>query len=161
MSQLSLMCASEEPVTAPRTGDGVSFVVYGVAQPAGSKKGFYIPKLNRVVITDDAKKSRPWKAQVSDAAAQAMQGMRLLEGPLVVELTIYLPRPKGHFGMRGLLPRAPRYPAVKPDATKLLRCFEDALSGLVYRDDAQIVTQVVRKRYGEPARCEVTLMVQQ
>lgn len=142
----------------------ITFTVHGIAQPAGSKKGFYNKKAGRVIITDDAKKSRPWKAQVSDAAARAMtftgadgtSGYLLpLEGPLHLELAFYVPRPKGHTGKRGLLPSAPPYPAVRPDITKLVRAVEDALTGIVWRDDAQIVSQHVTKDYGGPARCDI------
>jgi Holliday junction resolvase RusA-like endonuclease len=146
------------------------FTIYGTPQPAGSKRGFYNKNAGRVIITDDAKKSRPWKAQVSDAAQQAMtftselgEGtsgyMPLLEGPLALELVFYVPRPKGHYGSgrnaHKVRPSAPDFPAVKPDVLKLARAVEDALSSIVYRDDAQIVTEFLLKRYGEPARCEV------
>lgn len=132
----------------------VSFVVYGIAQPAGSKRGFV--KAGRVVITDASAKSRPWKAQVSDAAAQASDGP-LLAGPLTLTVDFYLPRPKGHIGVKGVRPSAPAYPIVKPDTTKLLRAVEDALTGIVWRDDAQVVEQTVRKMYGEPARAEISV----
>jgi predicted short-subunit dehydrogenase-like oxidoreductase (DUF2520 family) len=38
---------------------------------------------------------------------------------------------------------------------KLARGVEDALTGIVWRDDAQIVVEHLEKRYGSPARCEV------
>jgi len=134
----------------------VEFSIYGVAKPAGSKRGFYNAKANRVIVTDANANSRPWKAQVSDAAAGAMNGASLLDGPLALELVFYVPRPKGHMSARGgVKPSAPPYPAVKPDVLKLARAVEDALSGIVYRDDAQIVTEFLLKRYGEPARCDV------
>ncbi len=44
---------------------------------------------------------------------------------------------------------------MKPDATKLVRALEDALTRIVWKDDAQVVTQVVHKRFGEPERAEV------
>ena len=137
----------------------ISFTVHGVAAPAGSKRGFV--KGGRVVITDDSKRSRPWKAQVADAAAAAMETQgplfegALLVGPLSLRITFFLPRPKGHIGARGVKPSAPPYPAVKPDVSKLVRAVEDALTGVVWRDDAQVVAQFARKLYGEPARCEV------
>ena len=55
----------------------IQFVVYGIPAPAGSKKGFYNHRTRRVIITDASEKSRPWKAQVSDAAAEAMAGREL------------------------------------------------------------------------------------
>lgn len=137
----------------------VAFTVHGVAAPAGSKKGFYNAKARRVIITDDSARSRPWKALVADAAVENIPSVngarRLLQGPLKLSVTFYLPRPKGHFGARGLKPSAPIYPTVKPDVTKLLRAVEDALTGIVWRDDAQIVSQFAQKVYGEPARTEI------
>ena len=144
----------------------VKFTVHGKPQPAGSKRGFYNAKAKRVIITDDAKQSRPWKALVSDAAVQAMDALTggrfdfegsLLDGPLMVTLLFYVPRPKGHYGTKGVRPSAPDYPAVKPDVLKLARAVEDAMSGIVYRDDAQIVCELLEKHYGEPARVEVTV----
>lgn len=133
----------------------IAFTVYGKPAPAGSKRGFYNAKAARVIITDASKNSRPWKAQVSDAAAEAMDGGALLNGPVELSLTFYVPRPKGHFGAKGVRPSAPTSPTVKPDLLKLARAVEDALSGIVYRDDAQIVTEHLEKHYGEPARVEV------
>ena len=145
----------------------IRFTVYGTPAPAGSKRGFYNAKAKRVIVTDDSKRSRPWKAQVADAAVEAMlhpdDGSRtlvcrpLLEGPLAVVFTFYVTRPKGHYGARGLKPSAPDYPTVKPDVLKLARAVEDALSQVVYRDDSQIVTERLQKRYGEPARVEVEI----
>jgi Holliday junction resolvase RusA-like endonuclease len=137
----------------------ISFTVYGTPAPAGSKKGFYNRKAGRVIITDDSKRSRPWKAQISDAAAEAMDGAPLLDGALALSLTFVVARPKGHFGSgrnAGMVKgSAPRFPTVKPDLLKLARAVEDALSGIVYRDDAQIVAETLEKEYGEPARVEV------
>lgn len=135
--------------------NSVCFTVYGIARPAGSKKAFYNAKLGRSMVVDANDNSRPWKALVSDAAIEATGAGSLLTGPLELVVRFYMPRPKGHQGARGLRPSAPTHPAVKPDTTKLLRAVEDALAGLVYKDDAQIVEQHVFKAYGEPARCEI------
>ncbi len=44
-----------------------------------------------------------------------------------------------------------------PDVDKLARCALDALSGVVIKDDAQVVELYARKRYGEPERLEVAV----
>jgi Holliday junction resolvase RusA-like endonuclease len=135
----------------------VSFTVFGVAQPAGSKKAFVVK--GRAVITDDAKRSRPWKTQVAQEAGLAMADRPLLDGPLLLELTFWVPRPKGHFGAKGVRPSAPRHPTVRPDVLKLARAVEDALTGVVYRDDAQICCETLQKAYTlGRARCEVRLI---
>jgi Holliday junction resolvase RusA-like endonuclease len=140
---------------AAQTGtDGVAFTVYGPAQPAGSKVAGRT-KDGRMFVRDDAKRSRPWKTQVAQAAGEAMNGAPLFDGPLSLCVRFYMPRPKGHFGANGLLPSAPLYPTVRPDVTKLLRAIEDALTGIIWRDDSQVVAQHALKGYGEPACAEI------
>jgi Holliday junction resolvase RusA-like endonuclease len=39
-------------------------------------------------------------------------------------------------------------PAKKPDADNIAKIICDAMNGIVYRDDAQVVTLCVEKRYG-------------
>lgn len=138
----------------------MKFTVYGIAQPAGSKRGFSNQKTGRVIITDANNKAKPWKAEVRTAAAEAAgrNGLvGLMDGPLELSLTFYVPRPKSHIGARGVRPSAPMFPTVKPDVLKLARAVEDACTGVVWRDDSQIVTELLSKRYGEPARCEISV----
>lgn len=135
---------------------GVRFTVHGVAQPAGSKRAG-ITKAGKLFVRDDAKRSRPWKEQVAQAAGEAMVGRPMLTGPLLLYAVFVQVRPKGHFGKRGLRPSAPEYPTTKPDATKLLRGIEDAMSKIVYHDDAAIVGQLVMKVYGDSARCGIVV----
>lgn len=132
----------------------MTFTVYGVAAPAGSKSVGY-RKGGRAFVYDASRRSAPWKRQVAAAAGEAMQGEPLLEGGLMLIVTFHVPRPKGHYGARGLKPSAPPHPITRPDVTKLLRGLEDACTGVVWRDDAQVVNQTARKLYGEPARADV------
>jgi Holliday junction resolvase RusA-like endonuclease len=134
----------------------ISFTVYGQPAPAGSKTAGRTSD-GRTFIRDSSKKSYPWKQKIEQVAGDYMSGTPLLDGPLILGLEFYVPRPKGHFGVRGLRPSAPKVPTVRPDLLKLARAVEDALSGIVYRDDAQIVREILDKFYGEPARCEVRI----
>lgn len=140
--------------------DTLSFTVYGHAAPAGSKRAFPAggKKGGRVVVVDDSRRSRPWKQEVAGVAREAMADRELFDGPLVLELHFYVPRPRSHFGKRGLLPSAPAWPAKRPDLLKLARGVEDALSTIVYRDDAQIVVEYLAKAFDEPERLEVVVM---
>lgn len=136
-------------------------VVLGRAQPAGSKRAFSNPKTGKIIVTDDAKQSRPWKQQVAGAARDAVGDRPPLDGPLRLDVVFVVGRPKGHYGSgsnsRRVRPSAPEFPAVKPDVTKLVRAIEDAMTGIVYRDDALIVEQWARKVYGWPERVEIHL----
>jgi Holliday junction resolvase RusA-like endonuclease len=139
----------------------VRVTVFGKPAPAGSKRAFYNAKLGRALVVDANANARPWKDSVTSAAVEAMDGARLLEGPLFLRVAFYQPRPKGHFNSKGELNAVGRrtpYPDKKPDCTKLVRGTEDAMTGVVYRDDAQIVHQIVTKHYGEPARAEIQVV---
>jgi len=139
---------------------GVEFTVYGVAKPAGSKKAFVNRKTGRAQIKDDSD-NRTWRQEVALTAIAAMGGDRPLTGPLAVEFVFYRPRPAGHYGSgrnQGTLKEAaPMYPVIRPDVLKLARLVEDALTGIVYQDDAQIVLEVLAKVYGAPERLDVTV----
>ena len=132
----------------------IRFTVYGSAEPAGSKRAFVVN--GHAVVSDANRKSRGWKTQVSATARDAYRGA-LLDGPIAVTMRFYRPRPAGHMGKKGVRASAPGHPATRPDVLKLARAVEDALTGVVWRDDAQIVDERLFKRYGEPARVEVEI----
>lgn len=136
------------------TSAALAFTVYGTPQPAGSKTSGQRGDGTRFV-RDSARRSAPWKREVAQAAGAAVNGAGLLDAALRLDVAFYVPRPKGHYGARGLRPSAPEYPTTRPDVTKLLRAVEDACTGVVWRDDAQVVMQTAAKMYGEPARVEV------
>jgi Holliday junction resolvase RusA-like endonuclease len=126
----------------------IRFFVPGIPAPGGSKKAFVIAGKARIV--EDCKRNADWRATVATVASEAMQGVEMSRGPLEVWFQFYLPRPKSHFGKTGLRGAASYYPTVKPDVTKLVRSTEDALKGITWADDSQIVTQWSEKRYAEP-----------
>ncbi|MDP2317531.1 MAG: RusA family crossover junction endodeoxyribonuclease [Pseudomonadota bacterium] len=137
----------------------MSFTVYGTPQPAGSKRAFPIRRSNGKMgasVVDANPKSASWKTVVSQTAAVHFRG-DLLGGALEVVFNFVLARPKGHYGKRGLLPSAPEFPTGKPDVLKLSRGVEDALSGIVWRDDALIVDERLSKRYGETAGVGISI----
>lgn len=139
----------------------ISFTVIGDPKPAGSKRAFVNPKTGRAIVTDDSgKKGKAWRQDVISRATDAYDGP-LLDGPLQVTFTFYRERPKSHYRtgrFSGVLKdSAPAFPTTRPDALKLARSVEDACSGVLYRDDSQIVVEELRKRFGSPARVEVEI----
>lgn len=128
---------------------GVQFRVLGKPAPAGSKRGFVVG--GRVVLTDASKQTKPWQVLVQSVALDAMSGTPPLEGPIAAHFSFTERRPKSHFNSKGELNAAGRrkpYPTKAPDLLKLARAVEDALSGVCYRDDSQIVCETLEKRYG-------------
>lgn len=142
-------------VTTPR----VAFVVPGRAQPAGSKRAFVNRKTGKMIVTDANPNAGAWKERVALAASAAFGRRPLLDEPLVLEVTVLLVRPAGHFGARGMSRkgRETPCPVSKPDLTKLVRAIEDALTGVVWVDDSRVVSQFATKGWG--IRDEVAVCV--
>jgi Holliday junction resolvase RusA-like endonuclease len=152
----------------------ISFTVLGEPRPAGSKRAMPIYRKGAkgkqlvtradgsplIAVTDDNAKSKGWKQEVAQAARHMYDG-DLLDGPLKLTLRFFRIRPKGHFGKSGLngAGRGSMAPTTKPDVLKLARAVEDALTGVIWRDDAQIVVESLSKWWGEPARVEISIDV--
>lgn len=85
-----------------------------------------------------------FKAVARMAAHQAYQGPPL-EGPLSLRVLFLMPRPGRLRWKKRLMPR--QWHTSKPDADNLLKSLKDALSGLVYVDDAQICELTAKKVY--------------
>jgi Holliday junction resolvase RusA-like endonuclease len=71
-------------------------------------------------------------------------GVELLDEPIVLGLLFVMPRPSSHWNKSGktLTARAKRdarFPCVKPDLSKLIRAVEDAMQGMLFRDDSLVV----------------------
>lgn len=144
------------------------FTVLGRPQPAGSKRALPIRKggvpTGQIAVIDANPRAKSWQQEVRGEANLALiDTLRphpaLLDGPLGLRARFYRARPKSHYRTGGnahlLRDDAPAYPATRPDTTKLLRGLEDAMTGVVYADDAQIVVQDARKLYGTPERVDV------
>ena len=122
----------------------ITITVGGIAQPQGSKNAFPVKLkgggVRCVVVDANSKSLTHWRTQIANAARDEMSGDPLFDGPLGVIITINLPRPQS---------RAKRhhYPDRRPDWEKLARAAGDALTGVVWTDDARIVTGLVGKRY--------------
>ena len=134
------------------------FFVAGVPKPAGSKRGFYIAKIKRVVITDANPNSADWKTDVKHEA-QRNYSAELWDGPIFLKLTFNIVRPKSHYrsgkNSHLLKDSAPLFPTSKPDALKLARGVEDALTGVVWKDDSLIVDEHLHKRFADKPGCKI------
>ncbi len=144
----------------------MKFFVAGLPAPGGSKKAFnWRAKDGRSgtsIVDAGGVKNKNWRAAVSYTAREAMIATGHKEpfkGPLYLSIVFTLPRPAGHFGKHGnLLHSAAAWPLKRPDATKLLRSTEDALTNIVWIDDALVVGMHITKIYGSPVGAEITIL---
>lgn len=132
----------------------ISFTVYGepVAQgrPRASTFGGFVRMY-------DPKKSSDFKDYVRLVASQYAPG-KLLEGPLVLQLRIYKPIPKSFSKKKTVQAEAGQLrPTNKPDVDNYVKGIKDALKGVIWKDDSQVVDLVAGKYYGERPRVEITI----
>lgn len=128
----------------------VRLTVFGVAAPQGSKR-----HVGGGRMVESSKALKPWRESVAHAAqvwCLQHRGFAPFDEPLVLTVTFYLPRPAS-------TPKRVTRPAKKPDLDKLTRAVCDALSGIIYADDARVVRLVAEKRFAidEPPRAEITI----
>ena len=125
----------------------ISFTVLGVARPKGSTKAFMRPGMKFPIVTSDNKSVKGWEDSVRAAIQQHAAGV-FFRGPVVVRIDFHLPRPK-------TLPRKVRDHCKKPDLDKLARGSLDAMTGVLWNDDAQVVDLHVVKHYAgtQPQAC--------
>jgi Holliday junction resolvase RusA-like endonuclease len=138
----------------------IGFDVCGVPVPKGSKTAFVVN--GRAIVTDVSNKgakkhlSVAWREAVASSAREWLRehgSPAPLDGPLFVTLDFRLERP-------ATAPKRVLLPAKKPDLDKLVRHVLDALSGLIYTDDARIVTLRASKTFAAGMPPGVTVMVE-
>lgn len=123
----------------------VSFWVSGMPVTQGSSDARVNPKTGRAFVVS-VKRGGPlgaWRDAIATEARSVFS--EVVAGPVAVELKFYLPRPASR-------PKRERFPDRKPDADKLARAALDALTGVAFRDDAQVVRLWVGKLYAEPTQ---------
>lgn len=124
----------------------IAFTAFGLPQPQGSAKAFI--RGGRPIITTDNAKLKPWREVVSYAAQEARGEDWPLQGAVIVTARFYLPKPK-------TVKRA--WPTTRPDVDKLARGILDALTGVAFKDDSQVVKLDVEKHYDGVPRVEVEI----
>jgi Holliday junction resolvase RusA-like endonuclease len=134
----------------------IEFTAFVTPQPQGSMKAF-VPKsgkwAGRAVLTSTNKNLKSFRQEV----AQSALAQRHLIGfydvmfgkhvPVSMTMKFYFNRPESA--------KKRTQHVVRPDLSKLIRATEDALTGIVYNDDSQIVEIKADKFYGLPERVEV------
>ena len=112
----------------------ISFRVDGLPVPQGSMK-----VIHGRVIHSQGSALAVWRSTIGWAAKA--EHAKLIEGPVWIKLDFSL-----------LKPRTVKrdMPTVPPDLDKLIRAALDALTGIVYLDDAQVVDISATKSYGDP-----------
>lgn len=105
------------------------------------------------VVTSDNPKLKPWRQEIAITAFAEMraQNCTLLDvSPVRLAINFVFQKPKS-------ARKSALFKTTKPDLDKLIRAVCDALSGVVFRDDAQVAHCDLAKTFGEPSRTEITI----
>jgi crossover junction endodeoxyribonuclease RusA len=118
-----------------------TFRVAGLPAPQGSKRAMTHRHTGKTIMVEQSgAKLKAWREVVAETAAIYFRG-QLLDGPVRVKITFWLPRPAS-------ATRA--WPSVRPDVDKLARAVLDPLTGVAFADDSQVCELDVDKRYCQP-----------
>lgn len=144
----------------------ITFTVRGLPAPQGSKR---LLPLNarrggRPIMVESSKRVPKWRRAIRDEARRALELLPAEKqaqrtGAVALDVEFRMPRAKGHYLPANsrrpkpvLRDDAPRRPIGKPDVDKLARAVLDALSGVVWIDDAQVVSVAASKVYANEHR---------
>jgi Holliday junction resolvase RusA-like endonuclease len=90
-----------------------------------------------------------WKAQVALAARDHLPS-NPIDLPAAIHLRFLLPRPRSHFGRKGLKSTVPTYHIATPDVDNLAKAVIDALVAIRFlRDDRLVHLLFITKRYAD------------
>lgn len=112
----------------------------------------------------DPAKSKNYKTWVKFCALNAFRKLetkntkKLLKSPLKVKLLIYRSIPKSdNKKLKNKKQNNDVLPTVKPDIDNVFKAVTDALTGIIWQDDKQIVNAEIAKRYSDIPRVEVEI----
>lgn len=131
----------------------ITFFVPGKPATQGSKRPFVHRSTGRAMLLDDNRESlHCWRSAIAAACREVWTEPPTDQG-VTLKLLFRFARPKSHYGTgrnaKVLKESAPIFHTKKPDVDKLVRAVKDSLSGVLYRDDAQVFSLGADKVYDE------------
>ncbi len=127
-----------------------TYLIMGNPVPQGRARAFTRPGMKGVRFYDPDK-SKDWKSLVRYHVLDHKPD-RIAEGPVSVQAVFHLKRPAS-------LPRKVLHHTKKPDLDNLLKAVKDALKGICWTDDSQVVETTCKKQYALPGQERVELMI--
>jgi crossover junction endodeoxyribonuclease RusA len=119
----------------------IAFKVEGKPIQQGSMRAF-----NNRIVHNKSADLMAWRKLVAQAAVKA--GCTPIDGPIIITMRFRYDRPRSV---------SRRLPTVPPDLDKQIRSILDALTGVAYGDDSQVVSINATKEYGSPQGVSIEL----
>lgn len=123
----------------------VAGAAIGKGRPRFARRGAH-------VIAYTPEKTKAYESEIKAAAMLAMAGNQVAMGAVYVDIVIHVEPPASWSKKRRAEALADvTFPMGKPDIDNVTKGILDAMNGIVYGDDKQVVQMTVVKRYFEPA----------
>ena len=119
----------------------VEFKVMGEPIPQGSMRAF-ISKSGRPIITNSNRNLKEWRQRIATEAQARRPPHWDMDNAMLINVDFFMPRPKS-------LSKKVTEDVKRPDIDKLIRAVLDALTGIFYSDDSQVVHLFASKKYVE------------
>lgn len=116
------------------------------------------PRFNRYTgRAYDPEKSREYKALVKSMAKKVAPPTPVV-CPVGLAIWIYMSIPKSFTKkQRKAIEDGTLLPTTKPDVSNIVKGIEDALNGVWYADDSQIIYSVASKQYADEPRVHIDM----
>lgn len=123
----------------------------GKGRPRAARRG------NFVTLYTPAE-TRSYEGMIRLAAERAMRGRLPIEGPVIMMMAAVFDVPKGYSKKRRAVAiESGEFPTKKPDLDNIAKVVVDAMNGVVFKDDCQIVSTRYSKVYGLAPMVAVTV----
>ena len=99
------------------------------------------PAVSRTGITYTRKKCKDYRNAIKDMASKELSNIMPLDGALFCKIIFFLKKPKSA--------KKRKHPFVRPDIDNFIKNLLDPLSGIMYKDDSQIVHIDCKKEYAD------------
>ena len=114
-------------------------------------------RCRRGVVAYEKKEMKIWRAECSRLIKEAFEEEKLIEGPLKIDAAFYI-RPTKYISskkkLREKLEAEEIFCGKKPDIDNYLKALLDSMTGIVFKDDGQVVECRARKLYSLKPKVE-------
>lgn len=114
----------------------------------------------RGVVAYEKKEMKAWRAECSKLIKEVFEAEELTEAPLKIDATFYIKPPKYIYSKKKLrekLEAEEIFCGKKPDIDNYLKALLDSMTGIVFKDDGQVVECRARKLYSLNPRIDFTI----
>ena len=125
----------------------VSFVVPGMPVGKGRPK---FARRGNFTVAYTPEKTASYENLVKVKAEEAMRGRILIDGPVSVDIELYVTPPASwSLKKQRVALLGESFPTSKPDLDNVIKGLFDACNDIVWKDDKQVVSLMVTKRFAE------------